>query len=129
MVRLKAGMRRDRLDRFREAVGVIRQSGGDRKAESLSCFKKFSGIRPMLRLRFMGYQDPGMFILHHHHTMVRPQWVGAVNMPLRRRREGKQWLQHLLWGRQMRANVINPSDTVGQPLLVVLSSLNKGSRK
>jgi hypothetical protein len=50
-----------------------------------------------------------MLILHHHHTMVRPQWVVAVNIPFRCRREGKQLLKHLLWGRQMRANVINPS--------------------
>ena len=50
-----------------------------------------------------------MLILDDHHTVVRAQRVVAVNMTLRRRGEGQQLPQHLLWRGQMRANVINPS--------------------
>src|SRR6266446_1438466 len=57
----------------------------------------------------MGYKDPVMLILHHHHTVVSPQRVGAITMTLSRRSDGKSLPQHLLWGWSMRANVINPS--------------------
>ena len=57
----------------------------------------------------MGQQDTVMFILDDHHTVVRTQWVIAVNMTLRSRSEGQQLPQHLLLAGQMRTNVINPS--------------------
>ena len=79
------------------------------KAEVFSSLQKFPGILTMLRRRFMGHQDAVMLILDHHHTMARAQRVIAVNMTLRHRGEGKQWLKHLLGRGQMRANVINPS--------------------
>ena len=50
-----------------------------------------------------------MLILDHHHTMIRPQRVVAVNVTFRRRGEGKQLPQHLLGCGQIRANVINPA--------------------
>jgi hypothetical protein len=57
----------------------------------------------------MGHQDTVMFIPDHYDTMVRPQRVVAINMTFRRRRDGKQWLKHLLLTGQMRTNIINPS--------------------
>src|SRR5207244_13559072 len=82
---------------------------GPLEAEVCSSLEKLSGIVPMLRCRFMGHQDAVMFILDHHHTMVRTHRVVAVHMTLRRRGEGQQLPQHLLWRGQMRAKVINPS--------------------
>jgi len=59
--------------------------------------KTLPGIVPILRRCFMGDQDAVMLILDHHHTVVRPQRVVAVNRTLRRRGAGQQVLQHLLW--------------------------------
>ena len=50
-----------------------------------------------------------MLILHHHHTMVRTPRGVAVNRTLRRRSEGQQLPQPLLWWGSMRANLINPA--------------------
>src|SRR6266852_5888598 len=79
------------------------------KAVGFEFFKKFPGLLPMLRPRFMGHKDPIMRILHHPHTLVRSQRVVAVNMTRRRWREGTPLLQHLLWRGHMRAKVIHPS--------------------
>lgn len=57
----------------------------------------------------MGHQHAVMRILDHHHTVVRAQRVGAIDRTLRRRSEGQQLLQHLLWRGQVRANVIHPT--------------------
>jgi len=108
MVGLQAGMRIDRFDGFSEALRVIRESGGHLEAAVFSSLQKLPGIVPILRGRFMGHHDTVMLILDHHHTVVRAQRVVAVNMTLRRRGEGQQLPQHLLWRGQMRANVINP---------------------
>lgn len=45
----------------------------------------------------MGYEDPVMLILHHHHTMVSTHRIVAVYMTLRYRLEGKQLLKYLLF--------------------------------
>jgi len=109
MVCLKSGMRPYRFDRCGEALRVIREGRSHMEAEVLYVLKKFPGIVPMLRRCFMGDQDAVMRILDHHHTVIRTQRVVAVNMTLRRRGEGQQLLQHLLWRGQGRANVINPA--------------------
>src|SRR5215831_3901966 len=57
----------------------------------------------------MGDQDAVMLILDYHDTVVRASWVVAVNVTLRRRGEGKQVPQYVLWRRQMHADVINPA--------------------
>ena len=57
----------------------------------------------------MGHQDAVVFILDHHHTIVRPSRVVAVKMTLRHRGESQQVPQHVLWRGQMRANIIHPS--------------------
>jgi hypothetical protein len=79
------------------------------EAEVFSLLEKVPGIVPILRHRFMGDQDAVMLLLDHHHTVIRAQRVVAVKMTLRRRGEGQQLLQHLLWRGQVRANVINPT--------------------
>src|SRR5499433_2233622 len=108
MVSLKSGMRKDRFDRFGEALGVIREGRGHLETEVFELLQKSPGLVPILRRRFMGHQDAVVLILHDHHTMVRPQRIVAVNMALHRRGYGKQLSKHLLWRGQMRANVINP---------------------
>src|SRR6266446_457860 len=109
MVGLKAGLRIDRFDRFGEALGVIREGRGHLETEVFELLQKLSGIVPILRRPFMGHQDAVVLILHYHHTTVRPQRIVAINVTLRRRGEGKQVPQHLLWRGQMRANGINPT--------------------
>ena len=83
MVCLKAGMRIDRFDGFGEALRVIRAGCGDMQTAVVSVLKQLLGICTILRCHFTGHQDPVMLILHHHHTMVRPHRVVAVNMTLR----------------------------------------------
>src|SRR5712691_214678 len=109
MVGLKSGMRRDRFDRFGKTLRVIREGCGDMEAEVLALLKTWPGILPILRCRFMSYQDPVMRILDHHHTVVRAQRVVAVNVTLCRWGAGKQLLKHLLWRGQVRANGIHPA--------------------
>src|SRR5262249_34108802 len=109
MVCLKPGMRIDSFDRFGEALGVIREGSRHLEAEVFASLQKLPGIVAILRHRFMGHEDAVMLIFHHHHTMVGTQRVVAVQMTLRRRGEGKQVPQHLLWRWQMLANVINPA--------------------
>ncbi len=77
--------------------------------EVFEFLQKLPGIRTILRARFMGHQDAIMLILHHHHTVVCAPRVVAINMTLRRRGDGEQWLQHLLLAGQIRTNIINPS--------------------
>src|SRR5712691_2486791 len=109
MVGLKSGMRKDRFDGFGEALGVSRAGRGHMEAQVFDVLQTLPGIVPILRHRFMGDQDAGMLILHHHHTMVRTHRGGAVKMTLRRRSEGKQVPKHLLWWGSMRANSIHPA--------------------
>src|SRR5262249_48221500 len=97
MVGLKAGIRKDRYDRFGEALRIIREGCRHMEAEVFALLQKLPGILSILRRRFMGHQDTVMLILHHHHTMIRTQRVVTVKMTLRRRGEGKQVPQHLLW--------------------------------
>src|SRR5438876_12209612 len=104
MVGLQSRLRPYRFDRFGEAWGVIREGRGDSEAEVFDVLQKFLGVLPVLRHRFMGDQDAVMLVLDDHHTVVRPQRVGAVNMTLRGWGERKPLPQHLLGGGQMRAN-------------------------
>src|SRR5712691_7499696 len=106
MVGLKSDVRIDGFDRFGKALRVIREGRGDLEAKRFSLLVKLSGTLTMFRCCFMGYQDAGMLLLDHHHTVVRASWVVAVNVTLRRRGEGKQVPQYFLWRGQMHANVI-----------------------
>ena len=90
MISLKSGMRKDRFDRLGEALGVVREGGSDLEAEVFASLQKLPGILTIFRRRFMGDQDAVMLVLHDHHTMVRAQRVGAINVTLRRWGEGKQ---------------------------------------
>jgi hypothetical protein len=54
MVCLKSGMRKDRFDRFGEALRVIREGRSHMEAEVFYLLKKFPGIVPILRRCFMG---------------------------------------------------------------------------
>ena len=83
MVSLKSGMRKDRFDRFGEALGVIREGRGHLETVVFSLLQKFLGVLPILRRRFMDDQDAVMLILDNHHTVVRAQRVVAVNVTLR----------------------------------------------
>ena len=57
MVGLQSGMRKDRFDRFGEALRVIREGRGHLEAVVFSLLQKLPGILAMLRRRFMGHQD------------------------------------------------------------------------
>ncbi len=48
MVCLKPGMRKDRFDRFGEALGVIREGCGHMEAEIFASLQKLPGIVPIL---------------------------------------------------------------------------------
>ena len=116
MVGLKAGVRVDRFDGFREAWGVIREGCGHMEAEICASLQKLPGIVPILCRRFMRYEDAVLLILDHHHTGVCAQWVVAVNMTLRRWGEGKQVPQYFLWRGQMHANAMRCSSFCSAPL-------------
>ena len=89
MVGLQSGVRIDRFDRFGKAVRVIREGRGDMESKRFSLLEKWPGILSIFRRCFMGYEDPVMLILHHHHTVVSPQRVGAITMTRSRRSDGK----------------------------------------
>src|SRR5712692_7422374 len=109
MVSLQSGMRIDRFARFGTAVRVIREGRGHLEAAVFASLETWPGIFTMLRHRCMGHEDAVMLILHHHHTMVGTQRVGAVNRTLRRWGAGTQWPKPRLWRGHMRANVIHPA--------------------
>jgi hypothetical protein len=109
MVGLKSGMRKDRGDRFGEALRVVREGRSDIEAEVFASLQKLPGFLPICRRRFMGDQDAVMLILDDHHTVVRAQRVVAINVTLRRRGERQQVPQPRLGRGQMPANVITPA--------------------
>jgi hypothetical protein len=106
MVCLQSGRRRNRFDGCGETVRVIRAGRGHLEATVFEALQQWRRIIPLLRRRFMGEQEAGMLILAHHHTVVGAQRVRAINRTRRPRKEGQQVLQRLLWGREVRANVI-----------------------
>jgi hypothetical protein len=57
----------------------------------------------------MGDQDAGMLSLDHQHPVVCAQRVIAVTLTRRHRQEEQQLLQHRLWSRYVRAEVIHPA--------------------
>ena len=109
MVGLQAGLRKDRFDRFGEALRVIREGRGHLEAVVFSWWQKLPGILAMLRRRVMGHQDAVMLILHHHDTVSSPQRGVAVHRTRRHRDEGQPWPQHLRWRGHRCAHSIDPA--------------------
>ena len=97
VVRLTSGLRRDRFARFGPAGRVIRAGHGDMESKRCALLATWPGLRPMVRRCCRGDEAPGLRILPHPHTMVRPQRIGASHRTRRRRRDGHgRWRGYLV---------------------------------
>ena len=90
-------LRRDRVARFGQAGRVIRAGRGDLESKRCALLATWPGLRPMVRRGCRGDEAPGLRILPHPHTMVRPQRIGASHRTRRRRRDGHgRWRGYLV---------------------------------